>query len=160
MKSAREELLARMTDVPKPYRPRAKGLQPETKFQIAVAELLDWVLAPPYRYTAIGHGVALTQATQHRLAAMGLKRGWTDMVIVGPSRGVWWLELKIGRTPLSKPQRALHEALAGLGHHIAIARTLDEVRGLLFGWGISTRERRPSAEIVEALGRDLAKGRG
>ncbi len=108
---------------------------PEQDFQITVAQYLDRALPREYAWTAIGHGGG-GRVRGGILKAMGVKPGWSDIIILKPSHifdlvRFIGLELKSERGALSQSQRDVRRLIKSVGGMIYVCRTMDEVEGAL-----------------------------
>ncbi|RMF45694.1 MAG: VRR-NUC domain-containing protein, partial [Bacteroidetes bacterium] len=61
-----------------------------------------------------------------RQRVVGTAKGAPDLVVVLPRGRVVWLEVKAPRRYPSPDQRLLHARLGGLGHAVAVVRSVDE----------------------------------
>lgn len=90
----------------------------------------------PNEFDASGPLIA-RQVAKHK--SMGMVVGWPDLEAI-TAQGVLFFEVKAPGSPVSAAQREVHEALAAMGHRVAVVRSIDDVRAALGGWGIATRE--------------------
>lgn len=127
-----------------PPKPRA---HPEQDLQQTVAEYLTWALAPPWWFTAIGHGGGGAKRGAI-LKSMGVKSGVPDLLILGPHLFVGWIELKSAKGRRSLEQIVFAKMAEALGHCTAVCRSLDEVRTELLGWRAPLRETKASADTI------------
>jgi hypothetical protein len=121
---------------------------PEQRLQRAVADYLAWTLLPPTWFTAIPAGGG-GELRGRILKGMGLRAGVPDILIVHEGRA-HWVELKSARGSLSEAQRTTHSALTATGCPVVVCRSLEEVQGALWAWGIPTRDTKPSTERIRA----------
>lgn len=115
-----------------------KRANPEAQLQRAVAEFLDRVLRRPTIYTAIGHGGG-GKVRGAQLKAMGLKRGWSDIIVLHPAK--YWtialgLELKSKDGRASAEQLQHRNGMVGVNGHWHLCRSLDDVMQALIMCGI------------------------
>lgn len=100
----------------------------ETILHRRVAEFLDAVLAPPITWTTIpaGGGGRIRGA---QLKAMGLKRGWPDILIIAPGPNVLGIELKRpGKGGAQSPeQKAIEQAFVDCRCWYVLCRSVEEV---------------------------------
>ena len=112
----------------------------ESELQAQVAILLDtlnlcWFHPPNGAYFGGGTRSAIRGATLKR---QGLKPGVPDCVILTPSPETGqatFIELKIGYNKLSPDQEVWRDRLEGLGYGYGVAKSLDEVKGVLTQYG-------------------------
>ena len=92
-----------------------------------VAQFLDVVIKPPWFWTTIGHGGGgLVRGA--KLKAMGVKRGWPDILIIGPGPNVLGIELKTAHGKMSPEQRAMELAFVGCQSWYVLCRSVEEVQ--------------------------------
>ena len=122
-------------------RPRVP-LPLESETQKALVKLLDWALSPGWRYTANASGAWLsfdpgTAARIGRwLREQGVKPGWPDIILIGPSGHFYGLELKRGdRGVMSDKQLEFQQHAGAHGWPYAVARSYDEAEAILRSWG-------------------------
>lgn len=122
----------------RPFRLTAPKSHPEDDLHISVAEWLDWMLLPPAVWTTFPAGWGkLPKATAGRLKTLGLKPGFPDILIFHDRRCVG-IELKAGSST-SSAQRTMHALLKAAGVNVYVARSIDEVRTVLFAEGLPMR---------------------
>ena len=116
--------------------------QSEHRLQIACHHMLTVVLDPARTwYSALDHGAGwMTPASAGLRKARGVKRGLPDFIILFKS-GLLGIELKSDKGRLSPEQVETAEAWMALGHHIAVARSLEDVQEILLAWNIPMRTR-------------------
>jgi hypothetical protein len=92
-----------------------------------VAQFLDVVIKPPMIWTTIpaGGGGLIRGA---KLKAMGLKKGWPDILIIAPGPVVLGIELKRADGKQSDEQRAVEVGLLGCGAQYVVCRSVEEVQ--------------------------------
>jgi hypothetical protein len=138
-------------------KPRAFKLKPpvvpEDDFHESVAKALDLLLLPPAEWTTFPAGsVPLPPQFAAKLARLGLKRGWPDVLILHGR--MFGIELKRVGGVLSKTRTvrtrsgALRQLdgqvdvfprLALAGMEIAVCHSVDEVLSALMRWGVPLR---------------------
>lgn len=126
--------------------PKRRPAAPEQALQIEVAKALDWLLPTRVLWSAFpaGGGGKVRGAF---LKSMGLKPGWSDIVLIWQSAGVHnhpslmmgCIELKAPKGRQSADQIAFERKAAAIGIPYAIARSLDEVIDQLHAWGTPMR---------------------
>jgi hypothetical protein len=139
--------------------PRPFRLTPPEPLELDIhqtcAQALDRLLLPPAVWACYPAGIIkLTGAQMARYAALGLKRGWPDLLI--GFDGVWGIELKrrggklsktrIGRTRSGAPrilegQEDVFPMLlaSGMFRAIGVAYSVEDMLGQLAIWGIPLR---------------------
>jgi hypothetical protein len=83
--------------------------------QCFLVALIRRTISPAWRFTHIASGEYREKATAGRLYAMGVERGWPDLLFVGPSR-VLFIELKRRGGKLSDAQQDLAAFIVAAGH--------------------------------------------
>lgn len=127
---------------------------PEQDLHESVAKALDRLLLPPAEWTTFPAGsVPLPPQFAAKLARLGLKRGWPDVLVLHGR--MFGIELKRVGGVLSKTRvvRTRSGALRQLdgqvdvfprlnlaGMEIAVCRSIDEVLDALDVWGVPTRQ--------------------
>lgn len=126
---------------------------PEHTFHVSIAELLDRVLLPPAMWTTFPAGhIKLPIQAAAKLARLGLKRSWPDILVLhGVLHGI---ELKaaggaLSRTRIVKSkagairvvegQTVVFPRLRAAGMKIAVCETIDDVLASLWVWGVPMR---------------------
>lgn len=107
----------------------------EHALQTVVCEYMARAVRPELHWTAIPNGGKRDLRTAVKLKTEGVKRGSPDIVILLPEGRVAWLELKIKGGSLSVEQQAFRNICQRLGHHWAVAKTLDEAAAFLTAIG-------------------------
>ena|SRR3990172_10253052 len=116
-----------------------KRNHPERDLQIAVAQLLNAL--PSIGYLGWFHpanGGSRDKREARIFAALGVKPGVPDIIIVRPSKRSAmraFIELKSDKGRLTPAQQAWHEELRLQGWNGAVCRSLDEVIAALKQWG-------------------------
>lgn len=120
---------------------RAKAVPQPLEFvsHIAVADHLRAACKPRWLWSHFPAGEHRNAATGARLKRMGLKRGWSDFVLISPFALVHWLEMKRGKAPLTEDQEAFRDACREIGVPWALARSVDEALAQLVDWGALPR---------------------
>lgn len=121
---------------------------PEFALTRAVADYLRLALPEGVLWTHLPFGEARPKATAGRLKAMGVQPGWPDFVIMPSLRvisavpaGPIFIELKAVEGRLSKAQQIWHDQAKKLGYWVHIARSIEEVEGILRAHGLVPRAR-------------------
>jgi len=127
--------------------------RPEFALTCAVAEYLAYALPADVLWSHLPFGEVRPKATAGRLKAMGVNPGWPDFLILGrvspigtpgyglPYVGPIFIEIKTAQGRLSKAQATWHEAAKALGYNVHVARSVEEVEGILRGHGLAPRAR-------------------
>jgi hypothetical protein len=92
-----------------------------------VAQFLDVVIKPPMIWTTIpaGGGGRVRGA---KLKAMGLKRGWPDIIVIAPGPKVLGIELKTAVGRLSADQIGVGVDFAACLCRYTVCRSVEEVQ--------------------------------
>jgi hypothetical protein len=141
--------------VSRPFR-LTPPIAPEAELQEAVADALDMLLLAPAMWAAYPAGhIQLSGQAAAKLARMGLKRGWPDVLVVhgGAVHGV---ELKrhgsgLSRTRTVRTRRGslriaegqldTFPRLEAAGMRLAVCDTVEAVLQALAAWGVPLRGR-------------------
>lgn len=116
----------------------------EAQLHKSVADYLRVALRPPTTWTTMpaGGGGRIRGA---QLKAMGLAPGWPDIIVLHPAGHyrtlVLGIELKTAKGRLSDHQKARIEEFFGCNAKMSVARSIDEVEGMLRLWGIPVHAR-------------------
>jgi len=105
-----------------------------------VVQLLRLTARPGVIHYAVPNGEHRSPRTGARLKAQGVLPGVADLVIISEGGQAYHLELKRADGRLSPDQRAFEATCAALGAPYAVARTPDEARAILAGWGVLRAE--------------------
>lgn len=134
-----------MIGPPRARKPRARKFQLvpfERDIQAAVAKLLEWAIAPGWRFTANSTGAwySFDKETAARigrwLREQGVKPGWPDLLLVSPLGQFHGLELKRGKLGvLSDEQLAFQDHCLTFGWTYEVATSFSEAEAILRGWG-------------------------
>jgi hypothetical protein len=119
--------------VKKPNNPLAPT---EHKLQVALVDYLAYAAKPEIFYFAIPN-----QGNRHimnatKMKAEGVRSGVADLCFMLPAGRVAWLEMKTAKGALSETQKAFRDRALALGHHWALARSVDEAIEHLTAWGV------------------------
>jgi hypothetical protein len=138
----------------RPFRLTAP-IPPETELQEAVADALDLLLMPPATWAAYPAGhIKLSGQAAAKLARMGLKRSWPDVLVL--HRTLHGIELKRRGGALSRTrtvrtrrggvrivegQRDVFPRLEAAGMRLAVCDSVEGVLATLAAWGVPLRGR-------------------
>jgi hypothetical protein len=128
-------------------------IAPEDDLHAAVAQALDLLLLPPAQWTTFPAGhVELTGQAAAKLARLGLKRNWPDVLVLhGVLHGI---ELKRpggtlsrtrtvrtrrGRLRIVEGQRDVFPRLEAAGMKLTTCDSVTAVLDALAGWGVPLR---------------------
>lgn len=148
-----------MSARPRPFRLTAPVVS-EDEFHAGVAQLLHRVLLPPAEWTCFPAGnVPLPPQFAAKLARMGLKRGWPDILILF-DKCVYGLELKrqgrgLSRTKTVRTRSGAQRVLEGQadvfprleaqGMRLSVCRSQEDVLAALHAWGLPVLRARVAA---------------
>ncbi len=116
--------------------------RPEQDLQIAVAKLLDAVLASRVVWFHVPNGGYRSKVEAGIFMAMGVKPGVPDLVInwAGPDGPlVLAIELKAGAGKATPAQTVMMDRLRGAAWFVSEARSVDEVVALLKRYHVPLR---------------------
>lgn len=103
----------------------------EHKLQVALIDYLAFALRPELECRAIPNGEKRHIRVAQRLKNEGVRRGTPDIFICLPAGRIAWLEMKAAKGSLSPDQKAFREKVLALGHHYAVAKSIDEALAFL-----------------------------
>ena len=107
----------------------------EHALQTVVADYMTLAVKPELYWSAIPNGGKRNLSVAVKLKREGLKPGSPDLYVMLPDGKIAWLELKVKGGSLSIEQQAFRNVCKRLGHHWAVAKTLDEVIAFLASLG-------------------------
>jgi hypothetical protein len=139
----------------RPFRLTAP-IAPETELQEAVANTLDLLVREPATWCAYPAGhIKLSGQAAAKLARMGLKRGWPDVLVLHGGT-LFGIELKRRGGALSRTrtvrtrrgslrvvegQRDVFPRLEAAGMRLAVCDSVEGVLATLAAWGVPLRGR-------------------
>ena len=103
----------------------------EHALQTVVADYMTLMVRPELYWSAIPNGGKRNLSVAVKLKREGLKRGSPDLYVMLPEGKIAWLELKVKGGSLSLEQRMFRDVCNRLGHHWAVAKSLDDVIAFL-----------------------------
>jgi hypothetical protein len=104
--------------------------RPEQQLHIQIANALPTVLKPEVLWLHIPNGGARTRIEGSILKAMGVRAGAADFLFVVAGRAVF-IELKAADGRMTESQRDFAMAVTLAGGVYALAKSLEDVLGLL-----------------------------
>lgn len=111
----------------------------EDPIQAAIVAYLRTVV-PRAVVSSIPLGGLRTKQEASKLVWTGALKGIPDLVAALPEAITLWVECKTPVGRLSADQEAIHADLRSLGHHVIVARSIEDVRAALQSLGVATRE--------------------
>lgn len=108
---------------------------PEYALHCAVVDLVTRWIMPGWQFTHIASGEKRDKATAARLARMGVRAGWPDLVFVGPHRVVF-IELKRRGSHQSDEQANVAHHILRSGFDYLCVDNLDDAIAALRDFGI------------------------
>lgn len=120
---------------------RRRG-NPEADIQRQIVRDLHMVLVPPFilHHSANESGKA-SRTAQGILKGMGVWPGFSDLLLLGPSRRVLFIEVKTSTGRQNPAQREFEGDVAGFGWPYAIVRSSAEAIDAVVRHGFATRIR-------------------
>lgn len=116
---------------------RAKSSTPsEHNIQVALFDYLRLAAKPEIIYAAIPNGGFRHIRVAASLKNEGVRRGTPDIFFCLPEGRIAWLEMKAAKGRLTPEQEAFRDGVQALGHHWAMARSVDEAIPHLTKWGV------------------------
>lgn len=106
------------------------------------ANIVEWarLVLPHALVSSVPLGGLRTKREAAKLVWTGALAGIPDLFIALPGGRVLWVEVKAAKGVLSPHQKAMHAALADLGHTVVVARGVEDVRTALAAMNVRTRE--------------------
>lgn len=128
---------------------RASPQRREQPIHVAVKNYLESVLPQEFIVHHSRNG-GMSKAENGRAKAMGTKKGWLDLVVVGPkdfgvltpciAPTMWFFEVKDDDGVLSEDQRKFIKKLDALRIPHCVVRSIDEARVWVQKFGLPSRE--------------------
>ena len=106
----------------------------EYETHCSIADALRLAVAKDWLWTHFPAGEKRDLRTAARLQRMGLKRGFSDFLLISPAGDHHWLELKRGKAALTPDQVAFGEAMRERRVPYAVARSFEEAIDVLHEW--------------------------
>lgn len=97
----------------------------EDEIQAGIVEALR-IAFPRLVVAAVPNGGSRPVREAAALVRGGMLAGMPDLVVALPSGRAVWIETKTAAGRVSPAQKAVHEALRGIGHQVAICRDITE----------------------------------
>jgi hypothetical protein len=157
LRSTADASLKNCTIADKPRFRLTAPIPSENDLHEAVAEALDRLLMPPARWTTFPAGhVPLPARYAVKLARLGLKRNWPDILVLhcGATHGIelkrpgerlsiarWIVNRRTGARRYVEGQREEFPRLEAAGMRVAVCETVVAVLDALAGWGVPLRGR-------------------
>jgi hypothetical protein len=91
---------------------------------------------PGWLWTHFPSGEKRDTQAGARLKRMGLKPGFFDLMLIGPSGELHFLEIKRGAAPLTPAQRYFQVQMQMRGVPCAVARNYEAAETQLRAWGV------------------------
>lgn len=114
-------------------------LPKESEMQIALVEAIKLAgVNPQWKFSHIGHGEKRDIGTALKLQKMGVRKGVTDFIFIGP-RQILFLELKREGGRLTPEQEVFRDHVICCGFHYHLAYDVPDALGTLFDLGITKR---------------------
>jgi hypothetical protein len=107
----------------------------EVRTHVAVADALRVGAQPGWLWSHFPAGEHRDEKVGAKLKRMGLKKGWSDFLLISPEGRHHWLELKRGKAALTDEQQEFMLACEERGVPHAVARSFDEAIRVLTSWG-------------------------
>lgn len=118
-----------------------KRSNPEAAIQIRIHQMLTFRLPDGVLWTASMTGTHLSMSARTRMKAMGVRRGFPDLMFLLPDGRTVYAEVKTPTGSLSVEQRAFrdHCKASGLGMW-ALVRSEADMVAALERWGVALRK--------------------
>lgn len=124
--------------MPRSFRIKRPGVpaQSEHKLQVALMDYLAFAGRKDLHWFAIPNQSNRHIANAAKMKAEGVRAGTPDICFVLDAGRVAWLEMKTATGRLSASQEWFRDMAIRLGHHWALARSVDEAIGFLREWNV------------------------
>ncbi len=107
---------------------------PEGELHLSVAAYLNVALPKGTAWTTTPTS-NVGEKEGARLKALGYRKGWPDLVIIGHAGQGNYIELKAKAGVVSREQLMCHEDLRAAGANVGVCRSLEAVEDALLDWG-------------------------
>lgn len=97
--------------------------------------------APQVRLVAVPNAGKRTQWAARQAKKEGMATGFPDLIALWPDGGSAFIELKMPKGRLTDNQSEWIERLGGMGHRVAVARSVDEAVAFLKSCGAPIMEK-------------------
>lgn len=124
---------------PSPQKEKRQNDDPEHRAQVFAHKFMEKVIREPRFIHAIDHASVKTDNARSRAAAAGIVFGFPDYQILQRQPAeliVLHIEFKAGSNGADQRQVGVHQALARIGSHTEVCRTIPEVLRTLQRAGI------------------------
>ena len=128
-------------------------MRPEARLQ---RDIRAYLAKRGFRAIHVPNGAVLAGNGQQRARQMnalkrdGLCVGFPDLVVMGPSAMIGFIEVKIEGGKLSDSQRAVQQWMLEWGHLYAVCRSVADVEETLLEWGGGLSKRALASDDIEA----------
>lgn len=117
----------------------------EHKIQVQLLDYLRFAARPEIYYFAIPNQGNRHILNASRMKAEGVRSGVADLCFMLPNGLVGWMEMKKPGGQMSDTQKAFRDRCLMLGHHWALAKSVDEALEALTKWdALKPAYRKPS----------------
>lgn len=106
----------------------------EHVIQTRLVDYLAYAARPDVYYFAIPNQANRGIYNATKMKAEGLRSGVADLCFMLPGGRAGWLEMKKPGGSLSATQKKFRDICASLGHHWALAKSVDEAIEILTKW--------------------------
>lgn len=106
----------------------------EHKIQVQLMDYLGFAARPEVYYFAIPNQSNRHIASAAKMKAEGVRSGVADLCFMLPGGKAGWLEMKKPGGSMSETQKAFRDRCLLLGHHWALAKSVDEALEVLTKW--------------------------
>jgi hypothetical protein len=114
--------------------------RPEQELQQAVVQNLRLILPDTVVWLHVPNGGWRSATEAAIMVGLGVCPGAPDLLFmwrdIRTHLRVAWIELKAGNRPATSTQLGFHARVRAIGHHVGIARSIDEVLTLLRDFGV------------------------
>lgn len=107
----------------------------EIELHMPIADVLRRFCKPGWRWAHYPAGEHRDARTGTKLRAMGVQRGWPDLILFNPCGALHALELKRRGAKLSADQEDFRKWCGVYGVPYSVATSVDEAMAVLVRWG-------------------------
>lgn len=121
---------------------RAKPRDIEGPIQAAIVRYLRTTLPAGWLVVGVANKPrSLQQGAKEK--RQGAVSGYPDVTILGQRDGMpwaWFIEVKAPKGAVSDEQKDVHDRLTEIGFRVAVAKSIDDVRALVWRWDLPTSD--------------------
>lgn len=108
----------------------------EVQSHVAVADALRASCVAGWVWTHFPAGEHRDKRVGAKLQRMGMKKGWSDFLLISPTGQLHCLEMKRGASALKREQVEFARTCLEVGVPFKVARSVEQALAILWDWGV------------------------